>query len=110
MMFLVCSKNLCVHAYEQYGIGADVTTEIRDNSDVVDLLITFCHGISQGDFRRFNPFPLGIEVKAKDDQGKESKKDFLLDESKVPKPAQGPNNPTHVNPKVNANFISFLMF
>lgn len=57
-----------------------------------------------GDYRRFNPFPLGIEVKAKDEHGKESKKDFLLDETKVPKPAAVPNNgaanPNHINPKV----------
>lgn len=42
----VCEKDLCVHAHEQYGLGADVASEIRDFPDVVDLLISFCYAIT----------------------------------------------------------------
>lgn len=36
----VCSKKLCIYSHEQYGLGADLTSEIRENPDVVDLLVT----------------------------------------------------------------------
>jgi len=62
----VCDRNLCVHSHEQYGLGADVASELRDNPPVVDLLISFCYAISQGDHRRFNPYPIGVEAKVLD--------------------------------------------
>lgn len=37
--------------------------QIRENLPVVDLLISFCYAISQGDHRRFNPYPIGVEAK-----------------------------------------------
>jgi hypothetical protein len=63
----VCSKILCVHSHEQYGLGADIATEIRKSSDVVDLLIGFCYAASTGEERRFNPFPIGVETKYLDE-------------------------------------------
>jgi len=43
-----------------------VASEVRDNPSVVDLLISFCYAISQGDHRRFNPYPIGVEAKVLD--------------------------------------------
>ena len=67
----VCAKNLCVHSHEQYGLGADVASEIRDSGDVVDLLINFTYAAALGEERRFNPYPLGVEVKWFDDNKRE---------------------------------------
>eukprot|EP01114_Cavostelium_apophysatum_P019380 TRINITY_DN6231_c0_g1_i1.p1 TRINITY_DN6231_c0_g1~~TRINITY_DN6231_c0_g1_i1.p1 ORF type:complete len:564 (-),score=140.41 TRINITY_DN6231_c0_g1_i1:26-1717(-) len=67
----VCDNTLCVHSHEQYGLGADVASEIRDSPDVVDLLISFTIAASQGEERRFNPYPVGVEVKYLDDQKRE---------------------------------------
>lgn len=77
----VCGNALCVHSYEQYGLGADVATEIRDSADVVDALISFCFAISGGDHRRFNPFPIGVEIKRKEND-KEVKESFMKDNNK----------------------------
>lgn len=48
----VCGKSLCVHSHEQYGLGADVASEVRDSPDVVDLLLLFCYGIRWATFGR----------------------------------------------------------
>lgn len=51
--------------------GADVASEIRDHPDVVDLLLSFTWSASQGDERRFNPYPVGVETRYFDDQQRE---------------------------------------
>jgi len=79
----VCSNSLCVHSHEQYGLGADVASEIRDSSDVVDLLISFCYASTKGDHRRFNPFPIGVEVKKFDSNLKETTIHFMQDDMKT---------------------------
>jgi poly [ADP-ribose] polymerase 6/8 len=84
----VCGKNLCVHSHEQYGLGADVASEIRDNPDVVDFLICLCYAISQGDFRRFNPYPLGVEYKSLDEHGKEVIRHFMTEDGITRNPLQ----------------------
>jgi len=83
----VCDKSLCVHSHEQYGLGADVVSELRDNPSVVDLLISFCYAISQGDHRRFNPYPIGVEAKYVDTSNsglrREIRKTFMADDEKT---------------------------
>jgi len=59
----VCDKNLCVRSHEQYGLGADVASEIRDTPDVVDLLISFCFAAGTADEKRFTPYLQGVETK-----------------------------------------------
>lgn len=39
----VCSRNLCTMAFEDLGIGFNLATEIRENPEVADLLITFAY-------------------------------------------------------------------
>jgi Poly(ADP-ribose) polymerase catalytic domain len=58
----ICDNVLCIHSHEQYGLGADVATEIRESPEVVDLLISLCYAASQNDIRRFNPFPVGVQA------------------------------------------------
>ncbi len=58
-------------------LGADVASEIRDGPDVVDLLISFTYAAARGDIRRFNPFPVGLEVKYLDEEKKERVNNFL---------------------------------
>lgn len=58
----VCGNPLCVFSHAQYGLGEDVSTFIRKNPEVADLLICTTYAASQGDIRRFEPFPVGIEV------------------------------------------------
>lgn len=98
----VCSNPLCVHSYEQYGLGADVATEIRDSSDVVDLLISFCYAISSGDTRRFNPFPLGVEVKKLDENKREITENFVKED--------GTKNPQAVVTSMKYFFFQFNFF
>jgi len=81
----VCGDDLCVHSHEQYGLGADVCSEIKKSPDVVDLLISFCYGIAGGDVRRFNPYPLGVEAKRKDQDGKETTLHLMMETNKAEK-------------------------
>jgi hypothetical protein len=81
----VCAKNLCIHSHEQYGLGADVATEIRESSDVVDLLIGFTVAASQGEERRFNPYPIGVEVKHFDEQKREHTSSFMQETDQTKK-------------------------
>eukprot|EP01127_Copromyxa_protea_P024518 TRINITY_DN9710_c0_g1_i1.p1 TRINITY_DN9710_c0_g1~~TRINITY_DN9710_c0_g1_i1.p1 ORF type:complete len:642 (+),score=89.81 TRINITY_DN9710_c0_g1_i1:180-2105(+) len=64
----ICENPLCSFGYEQFGIGIDISSELRSNAEVVDLLISFTYAASQADYRRFLPFPKHIEVSWKEDQ------------------------------------------
>jgi len=61
----VCDSALCLYSYDQYGLGADVASEIRNGKEVVDLLISFTIAASLGEIKRFTPFPQ-LEVKVHD--------------------------------------------
>ena len=73
----VCDNKLCLFSHEQYGIGADVASEIHHYSEVVDLLISFTAAASVGDIRRFTPFPEAIEVKQTDGSNKTITHNFM---------------------------------
>jgi len=62
-----------MHSHMQYGLGEDVSSFIKNNPEVVDLLIclTFC--VACGDARRFDPYPFGVEVHMSAEQGKSAK-------------------------------------
>ncbi len=65
----------------RYGLGEDIAATLRNHADVIDFLVSTCFAasnvrgrsllalmraltpLSQVDARRFNPFPIGIEVK-----------------------------------------------
>mmetsp|Transcript_5957 Transcript_5957/g.8323 ORF Transcript_5957/g.8323 Transcript_5957/m.8323 type:complete len:599 (+) Transcript_5957:141-1937(+) len=78
----VCDKQLCTHSHEQYGLGADVASEIRDNPEVVDLLVSFAYAAAQGDEKRYNPYPVGVEAKYLDEQ-KVERTLHLMDDSQT---------------------------
>lgn len=65
----VCDRQLCVFSHSQYGLGEDVGLFIQNNPEVTDLLICLCCAAAQGEVRRFNPFPNGIEVRVSADGG-----------------------------------------
>ncbi|KAL6068634.1 Poly [ADP-ribose] polymerase 6 [Balamuthia mandrillaris] len=64
----VCNAALCLYSYESFGLGVDVATELREQPDVVDLLINLTYSGANGARRDqfFNPFPSGVEVRLKD--------------------------------------------
>lgn len=47
----------------QYGLGEDIASFIHRNPEVTDLLISLTGSAAQGDVRRFQPFPLGVEAR-----------------------------------------------
>ena len=47
----------------QYGLGEDIALYVQRNPEVVDLLVCLTAGAAQGDVRRFNPFPAGVEAR-----------------------------------------------
>lgn len=71
----ICDDLLCKYSYDQYGLGADVASEIQHHPDVVDLLVSITYAASQGDARRFAPFPENVEHRIKVD-GKETVTNF----------------------------------
>jgi len=64
----VCEKNLCIFSHEQYGLGVDIESAIKQEPEIVDLMITMCYSASEaptsGKFNPFVPFP-HLEVKLK---------------------------------------------
>jgi hypothetical protein len=47
----VCDKSLCLFSYNQYGLGADLASEIRNAGNIVDILISFTVAAAMGDVR-----------------------------------------------------------
>lgn len=39
----ICNRALCKTAVEDFGVGFDIVSELRDNPELVDLLITFAY-------------------------------------------------------------------
>jgi hypothetical protein len=77
----ICDSALCQFSYDQYGLGTDVAAAIKHHPEVVDLLISITDAAAQGDARRFNPYPTGVETKFKQN-GKEVVKSFTTPGSK----------------------------
>jgi len=80
----ICDKPLCAFGYDQFGVGVDLAAEIQNNSEVVDLLISFTCATSKADVRRFTPFPKHIEVTWKDAEGKPQIAKFMENSGSVP--------------------------
>jgi hypothetical protein len=63
---LSSSLALCVLtgcSYMQYGLGEDIGLFVQRNPEVVDLLISLTAAAAQGDIKRFQPFPAGVEAR-----------------------------------------------
>ncbi|PRP89860.1 hypothetical protein PROFUN_00202 [Planoprotostelium fungivorum] len=74
----VCNSTLCLHSHESYGLGVDIANEIRDNADIVKLLIDFTAAASTAsNNKRFNPFPTRVEAEVKGETGQMTKINFL---------------------------------
>lgn len=53
----VCEKSLCIFSHEQYGLGVDIESAIKQEPEIVDLLITMCYSASEAPSNgKFNPF------------------------------------------------------
>ena len=59
----VCDQPLCVYSHMQYGLGEDIMSFIQFNPEVTDLLICLTVAAAQGDTKRFQPFPAGVEAR-----------------------------------------------
>lgn len=62
----ICARELCRHSLENYGIGTDVLSEIKNNAIVSELLIYLsCASVSHGNSRdTFTPMcPVEVEGK-----------------------------------------------
>jgi poly [ADP-ribose] polymerase 6/8 len=76
----VCDKQLCVFSHEQYGLGVDLESAIKKYPEIVDLMITMCCAASihtNYRFNPFNPYPLGLEVKIRNDKNEIETHNFL---------------------------------
>lgn len=78
----VCDNKVCTFSHEQYGLGADVASEIRDNHTVVDMLLTLAFAGASGDVKRFSPFPVGCEARTYDSNKRETLHNFMQDTNK----------------------------
>jgi len=71
----VCTKPLCTHSFDAYGLGFSLTSELEHNADVVDMLVTITVAAAKN--RRhngadvFEPFPDAVNVTTKDKWGNE---------------------------------------
>jgi hypothetical protein len=71
MKLTVCDKELCIHSLDQYGLGLDLISEIKNHPEVVDLLITLTYSASElqlqtNGVREITPFPENISGFKKD--------------------------------------------
>jgi len=66
----VCPKPLCTHSFEAYGLGFSLTSELRHNPEVVDLLVSITVGAAKNKRHNgadvFEPFPDSVQSSVKD--------------------------------------------
>jgi poly [ADP-ribose] polymerase 6/8 len=66
----VCENNLCIFSRENYGLGVDLISELQNNAEIVDILITLTAAAAgnraSNTYNPFDPFPT-IEVKMRDE-------------------------------------------
>lgn len=66
----VCPKPLCMHSFEAYGLGFSLTSELRHNPEVVDLLVSITVGAAKNKRHNgadvFEPFPDSVESTVRD--------------------------------------------
>jgi len=65
----ICKKIGCMNAHEKYGLGVDLESEIKENPQVLDLLLCFAYSaaienVNSTSFDSFNPYP-NFEVDGK---------------------------------------------
>lgn len=77
----VCDSPLCVFSHEEYGLGVDLESVIKESPEVVDLAITMTYAAAKANKTRydpFEPFPMGLQATLKDG----SKATFLTPDNK----------------------------
>src|SRR5690606_36014946 len=62
---VVCNDRLCLYKYEELGLGVDLSSEIRNNPEVTDLLISFAAAATSCD-RIELCFPENVCARLKD--------------------------------------------
>jgi len=70
----VCEKQICIFSHEQYGLGIDIESAIKQDPELVDLMLTLCYAASESGnsgFNPFNPFPMGTEIKIRNQESNE---------------------------------------
>eukprot|EP01094_Clydonella_sp_ATCC50884_P024780 TRINITY_DN6310_c0_g1_i1.p1 TRINITY_DN6310_c0_g1~~TRINITY_DN6310_c0_g1_i1.p1 ORF type:complete len:711 (+),score=128.11 TRINITY_DN6310_c0_g1_i1:147-2279(+) len=71
----ICNNELCSHSYETYGLGLDVFGEVKNNYEVLQLLISASIAASKYKHPKgadtFEPYPRSITAAVTDDNGKE---------------------------------------
>lgn len=70
----VCEKQICIFSNEQYGLGIDIESAIKQDTELVDLMITLCYAASEAsanaNFNPFSPFPYS-EIKIRNQETNE---------------------------------------
>ncbi|KAL6051672.1 Poly [ADP-ribose] polymerase 6 [Balamuthia mandrillaris] len=71
----VCSKVLCTHSFDAYGLGFSLTSELMHNPEVVDALVTITVAAAKNKRGNgadvFEPFPDAVQSVQKDKYGNE---------------------------------------